>query len=364
MMKELGLEILNKISKHGYMAYIVGGFVRDFLLNIPSNDVDITTNATPKELKEIFKDSEIKSENYGAVILYYKNNRFDITTMRKEMEYLDNRHPSSVLYVDDLKIDLLRRDFTINALCFDKDGNLIDLINGKDDLSKKIIRTISDSDKSFTDDALRILRAIRFASLLDFELSDDIKTSIIKNKDLLKKLSKERKKEELDKIFGSNKASVGISLIKEFNLEKVLDLDNLSRVKDYSDLVGIWAMINTNAYTFTSSEKDLISKINKAYEENNLDDTVLYKYGCYVNVLAGINKGISKKDILEKYESLPIKRKDEINITAKEICDILKKTPGPFIGEIYEKLEEKIVNKELENDNLKIREYILERENV
>ena len=362
-MKELGLEILNKIHEHGYVAYIVGGFVRDYLLNIPSNDVDITTNATPKELKEIFHDCEIKSESYGAVILFYKNNRFDITTMRKEMDYLDNRHPSSVLYVDDLKTDLLRRDFTINALCFDKDGKLIDLINGQDDLKKKMIRTIGDSDKSFSDDALRILRAIRFASLFDFNLSDDIKESIIKNRELLKNLSKERKKEELDKIFGSNKAKEGISLIKEFSLEEPLDLDNLSRVNDYSDLVGIWAMINTKAYTFTSSEKDLIKKINMAYEKDNLNDYVLYKYGCYVNVLAGINKGISKKDILEKYELLPITRKDEINIKAQEICEILNKKPGPFISEIYSDLEEKIVNKELENDNIKIRDYILEKRN-
>ena len=129
-MKELGLEIINKLCDNGYDAYIVGGYVRDSLLGIKSNDVDITTNAKPKEIKAIFPDCIIKSDSYGAVIINYKNYHFDVTTMREEMEYFDNRHPSSIVYVDDLAKDLLRRDFTINALCFDKDGKLIDLIGG------------------------------------------------------------------------------------------------------------------------------------------------------------------------------------------------------------------------------------------
>lgn len=361
-MKELGIEIINKLYKHGYIAYIVGGFVRDELLNIKSNDVDITTNAKPKEIKEVFPDCIIKSDSYGAVIVNYKNFRFDITTMREEMEYLDNRHPSSVVYVNDLKKDLERRDFTINALCIDKDGKLIDLINGKSDLDKKIIKTIIPSDKSFKDDALRILRAIRFASLLDFKLSDDIIESIKNNKDLLNNLSCARKKEELDKIFGSNKAYQGIKLIKELDLVDILHLDNIERVKDYSDIVGIWAMINTNYYSFTSSEHDLIKKVNIVYDMDNLDNETLYHYGCYVNVLAGVNKGLKKKDILEKYESLPIKRRDDILITASEMCETLNRSPGSFISKLYTKIENKIVKGELLNDNRLIKEFIKEYE--
>lgn len=357
-MKELGLEIINILYEHGYNSYIVGGYVRDSLLNIKSSDVDITTSAKPKEIKEIFPDCIIKSDSYGAVIVNYKNHRFDVTTMREEMEYFDSRHPSSVVYVDDLKKDILRRDFTINALCIDKDGRLIDLINGKDDLDKRVIKTIIDSNKSFSDDALRILRAIRFASLLNFDLSKETKEAIIYNKHLLKKLSSSRKKAELDKIFGSKKAHEGIKLIKELNLANELDLTCLDRVKDYSDIIGIWAMINTSAYEFSTSEKDLIKKVNTVYEMDNLDDLVLYHYGCYVNVLAGINKGLKKKDIIAKYDKLPIKRKDEINIRANEICEVLNKEPGAFISEIYSALEDKIVLKELENDNSKIKEFI------
>ena len=362
-MKELGLEIINIFDKHGYKAYIVGGFVRDSLLGIKSNDVDITTNAKPKEIKEIFKDCEIKSDSYGAVIINYKNYRFDVTTMREEMEYLDNRHPSSVLYVDDLEKDLKRRDFTINALCYDSRGKLIDLINGKQDLDKRIIKTIIPSDKSFKDDALRILRAIRFASLLDFKLSDEIVEAIINNKHLLSNLSNSRKKEELDKIFGSNKAYEGIKLIKELGLCEELHLDNIDRVKDYSDIVGIWAMINTDYYYFTSSENDLIKKVNLVYDMDNLDNLVLYHYGCYVNVLAGVNKGLNKKDIIEKYESLPIKRKDDILITANEMCETLGREPGSFIGKLYSKIEDEILKGNLLNDNKLIKNFVKENEN-
>ena len=357
-MIELGLEILNKFNDNGYQAYIVGGYVRDSLLGIKSNDIDITTDAKPMEIKEIFPDCIIKSDSYGAVIINYKKYHFDVTTMREEMEYFDSRHPSSVIYVDDLKKDLLRRDFTINALCLDKNDKLVDLIGGKADLDKKIIRTIVDSNKSFNDDALRILRAIRFASLLDFKLSDEIINTIKNNKSLLKKLSSSRKKEELDKIFGSKKAYEGIKLIEELDLVDELHLTNLDRIKDYSDIVGIWAMINTDYYQFSPSEKELIKNVNIVYNMDNLDNLVLYHYGCYVNVLAGINKGLEKIDIITKYESLPIKKRDEINIKANEMCEILNKKPGPFIGELYKVLEDKILLGELENDNDILKEFI------
>ena len=129
-MKELAIEVLNLIYDYGYEAYIVGGFVRDMLLGIESNDVDITTNATPMELKNIFPDIDIDKGTYGSVTVYYKNNRFEITTYRLDLEYVDNRHPSKITYVNDLKTDLLRRDFTINTICINKEGEIVDLLNG------------------------------------------------------------------------------------------------------------------------------------------------------------------------------------------------------------------------------------------
>ena len=356
-MEEIALEVLNRIFDYGYEAYIVGGFVRDKLLGIESNDVDITTNATPMELKNIFPEINIDKDNYGSVTLFYKNNRFEVTTYRQDLDYIDNRHPSEIKYVNDLKTDLLRRDFTINTICIDKEGNIVDLLGGKQDLENHILRSILDANKSFHDDSLRILRAIRFAVLLDCHLSQDVVNAINTNKHLLKNLSYTRKRRELDKIFGSMKAENGINLIQSFELEHYLDLD-FSRVIDYSDLVGIWAMINNLDYCINNSEKSLIKKVNQAYRQNNLDYKILYKYGLYVNILAGINKGIDKKDIIARYDELPIKDKSEINIEAKDICKILNIQPGRIIGEIFSDLENKIIDKKLDNDKEKIKKYI------
>lgn len=362
-MKDIALELLNIIYNHGYIAYIVGGMVRDMLLGIESNDVDITTNATPMELKNIFPDALITSETYGAVSLIFKNYKFDITTFRKETDYSDNRHPSEVIYVNDLETDIARRDFTVNAICIDKNNNIVDLIGGRGDVEKRILNTIIDANTSFSLDALRILRAIRFACTLGLSMSDEVISSIKKNKHLLKKLSYNRKKEELDKIFASGKAKEGIELIKKFHLEEDLDLSNLDKIQDYSDIIGIWSMINSSVYPFSSSERDLIKKVNIVYDMNNLDNETLYKYGSYVNILAGINKGLKKKEIIEKYEQLPIKSRDDLQINAQKICQILNKKPGSFLGKILNNLEKKILNNELENCEEKIIEYIKENYN-
>ncbi len=363
-MKELGIEILNKIYECGYVGYIIGGYTRDLLLGRETSDIDIATNATPMELKNIFRDIYMMHESYGSVRINYKNVRFDITTFRKEDEYLDHRHPNSITYVNDLKTDLLRRDFTVNTICMDKDGNIIDLLNARDDLNNHILKTIIDASESFKIDALRILRAIRFSATLNFKLSSDIEKAIIDNKNLLKKISYNRKKDELDKIFASINAKDGIKLLKKFDLDRELDLPNINRIKDYSDIVGIWAMINPNKYPFSNSEKDLINKINIVYDLDNLDNQVLYKYGLYVNLLAGINKGIKKRDILKKYDDLPIKTRDEININANEICNLLNRKPGAFISKIFNQLEEVILSNTISNDKEMICKYIKENINL
>ena len=279
-------------------------------------------------------------------------------TGRKEMEYLDNRHPDSVVYINDLKTDLLRRDFTINSICMNKDGEIVDLLNGKKDLERKVVNTINDSIKSFEDDSLRILRAIRFATTLNFTLSDEIINAINKTKHLLKNLSYTRKKYELDHIFASSRAKEGINLLKELDLLEILEINNIDRVKDYSDIIGIWAMINTNSYNFSNSEKELIKKINIVYELDNLDRHVLYKYGLYVNVLAALNKGLDKKNMIEIYQSLQIHSRRDIVLEAETICKVLNKKPSSFINDIYLDLEEKLIDEELENNEECLIDYV------
>ena len=204
-MLDIALKLLEEITSHGFQAYIVGGFVRDYILGIDSNDIDINTNATPKEIKDIF-DSCLPNEDYGSVTVIKKGVRFEITTFRKEMNYLDNRRPSQIEYIDDLYQDLLRRDFTINTLCMNKDGEIIDFLGGRSEIDNRVVKTVGNAKTRFEEDSLRILRAVRFATLLDFELDKETKEAIIETRELLRNLSYYRKKEELDKIFGSSNA--------------------------------------------------------------------------------------------------------------------------------------------------------------
>ena len=363
-MLDNALKLLKEINDNGYVAYIVGGYVRDYLLGIESNDIDICTNATPKDVKEIFKDSCLPSEDYGSVTVVIKGINYEITTFRKDIDYTDNRHPNEIKYIDSLDEDLLRRDFTINTICMDKDGYIIDNLGGRKDLESRIIKTVGNSVDKFTEDSLRILRAIRFATILDFNLDEEVKDAIIKTRDLLSNLSYNRKKEELDKIFTSPNFRKGIQLLLDLGLDKTLDIPNLSKVldSDVSSSIGIWSILNVgDKYPFNKNEFDIIDNVNKVVELDNLNPSVLYKYGLYVNSVAGKIKKDDIKKITEAYNNLIIKSRKEINITAEEIMAILNKAPGEYLKDIYDDLEEEILYNRLENDKMSISKYIKDK---
>lgn len=193
--------IIDKLNAHGYQAYAVGGFVRNFFLNIPVLDVDITTSATPKEVIEIFKDYKVylTGLKHGTVTINVMGENVEVTTFRVDGDYKDCRHPNSVAFVSNLEEDLKRRDFTVNAMAYD--GNeLIDIFGGQEDIKNRIIRAVGEPEKRFEEDALRILRALRFASVLDFEIEEKTALAIDKCAHLLKSVSKERVFLELTKM--------------------------------------------------------------------------------------------------------------------------------------------------------------------
>lgn len=355
-MYENAIEVLKILKEHNYEAYIVGGFPRDLYLNKKSTDVDICTNARPKDLTEIFDDTKIANIDYGCVIIRYNNTLFSITTFRSDNEYVDSRKPESINYVDELLDDLNRRDFIMNTMCIDADKNVIDLLNAKDDLNKKIIRTVGDSDKKIAEDALRILRAIRFATVLNFKLDNDLKKSIVKYKGNLRKLSYYRKKEELERIFASPNNKYGIDLIRKLKLENELDID--LNIKITQSSLGIWAQINNMNYPFTKQEKETILKINETLDENILDPKVIYKRGLYIVSLVAEIKNISKKEIMEKYNDMQIHDKSEIAFEPLEICAYLNIEPGYTLKKIIEELEEEILENKIKNDDECIKIYL------
>lgn len=192
--------VLNRLNEAGYEAYLVGGSVRDFLLNKHNKDIDITTNAIPEEVKRIFVDFPVIDTGikHGTVTILYKNLPIEITTYRIDGEYQDSRHPKEVKFTSSLKEDLSRRDFTINAMAYNNE--LIDYYGGRDDLKNKMLRAVGNPNKRFEEDALRILRGLRFASNLGFSIEEKTILAMRENKLLLKNISSERIQNELNAI--------------------------------------------------------------------------------------------------------------------------------------------------------------------
>ncbi|MBQ6539196.1 MAG: CCA tRNA nucleotidyltransferase [Bacilli bacterium] len=353
------LKLITMITDSGFDAYIVGGFVRDYIMGIESNDIDVTTNAKPKDLREIFKDSVSPQEDYGSVTVMFNNVRYEITTYRKEIGYISNRKPDRIEYIDDLYEDIIRRDFTVNSLCMDNKGNIIDLLGSRKDIENKVIKCIGDPDHKFSEDAFRILRAIRFATVLDFDIEENTSKAINNQKHLLKNLSYYRKKEELDKIFTSKNVCRGVRLLLKYGLDKELEIENLKDVKSANNLIGVWTVLKVeDKYPFTSNEKSLIKNINTVLDKNNLDPYNLYKYGLYVNSVAGEIKGIDLKEISSRYQNLPIRSRKELDITAQDIIDMMGKEPGSYINEILGDIEYNVLYRKLKNNKEDICKYI------
>lgn len=193
---------MQTMKKNGFECFIVGGSVRDFLMGKEPSDFDITTNATPEETKRCFLDFRVIETGieHGTVTVLISGEPIEITTYRIDGKYLDNRHPESVSFTVNLAEDLSRRDFTVNALAYDGEANIVDLFSGKEDLKNKIIRCVGEPDRRFLEDGLRILRALRFSSVLDFEIDGDTQASIRKNKELLRNISTERILVEITKL--------------------------------------------------------------------------------------------------------------------------------------------------------------------
>lgn len=209
-------KILNMLKENGYEAYIVGGCVRDSILKRNPNDWDITTNAKPEEVIKLFDKVILTGIKHGTVTIVINKQSYEVTTYRTDGEYEDNRRPKEVKFVRDLKEDLARRDFTINAMAYNEEDGLVDYFDGIIDLNNKIIRTVGDAKKRFSEDALRMLRAIRFSSQLDFIIDKNILLAIKELKNNINNISKERIREEFNKILISNPGNINV--LKECKL--------------------------------------------------------------------------------------------------------------------------------------------------
>ena len=195
-------KIIERLNSAGYEAYVVGGCVRDSIMEKAPHDWDICTSATPEVVKSLFSHTTDYGMKHGTITVFADKEGYEITTFRAETDYSDHRHPDTVEFVADLKSDLSRRDFTINALAYNNESQLIDMFNGLDDIRNQMIRCVGNADERFKEDALRILRALRFAATLGFDIEDKTSEAIHYNVHLLKYIAEERKRDELMKLLG------------------------------------------------------------------------------------------------------------------------------------------------------------------
>ena len=222
--------VIDKLEKKGFEAYIVGGCVRDFLRGVEPEDWDVTTNAKPEEVSKAFPKSYLDNK-FGTVTVLTGNKKpklkeIEITTFRVDEKYTDKRHPDKIRFAKTLEEDLKRRDFTVNAMAiqFSEKGEkkIIDQFEGQKDLKGKLIRAVGKAEDRFSEDALRILRAVRFATTLDFEIEKKTIEAIKKNSLWLQAISKERIRDELLKIIMAERAADGIELLRELGLLKYI----------------------------------------------------------------------------------------------------------------------------------------------
>lgn len=217
MISKNGQFIINKLNENGYLAYFVGGCVRDTLLGIIPKDIDITTSATPSQIKNIFSSCVDTGIRYGTVTVIIENDKIEVTTFRIDGKYISNRKPDKVSYSSSIIDDLKRRDFTINAIALSPKGEYIDPFLGIEDLKRGRLRCVGDPNLRFREDALRILRAIKFASRLNFKIEIKTKRAMQANCFLLKNISNERIIEELRQSFRTS-SKTAYKLVKEIRL--------------------------------------------------------------------------------------------------------------------------------------------------
>ena len=332
------LEVLSVLNENGYEAYLVGGFVRDYLLGTEGKDIDITTNALPQKVQELFPSNFSKSLKFKTITVRNDGFEFEVTTYRIDKRYKDHRHPESKVS-SSLKEDVKRRDFTVNAICMDKDLNPIDYVGGINDLRLHILRAVGNPQKRFNEDALRMFRAFRFASRLGFKIEEDTYKGIVNNATLVKYISKERIKTELEGTIETASFKSILPLMLDSNIFKTMpDLSlAFSHLKENyvpSNLMDVLSLASylkgeiTDELNLTKKERKFISDtIHFASLLRQRQITPVDLFECDFSAVKEALKVLqierqnpySLEDLENLYETLPIKRQKDLNINGDEV---------------------------------------------
>ncbi|MFT8703577.1 MAG: CCA tRNA nucleotidyltransferase [Oenococcus oeni] len=371
------IPVLNCLENHGYQAYFVGGSVRDAILRRPIHDVDITTDALPNEMKRIFKTADnYAGEKHGTDLVFLNGKKYEVTTFRIDGKYLDNRHPKNVSFTKNLKEDLSRRDFTINAFAMNQEGELFDYFSGLNDLKKKIIRTVGDAKQRFSEDALRILRAFRFSSQLDFKIEEETLRSSQMIKENLNDIATERIFVEFSKLLAGENPQRSLRQMYDLGIADFLPGHEL--ITDQSDLfrnyIGIQSSsdaINWTRFIFFSNlressltkylgswkmsnqlKKQIFKSIN-LLEKDKPSKLDLFDAGLEISIALSAIKRDDRDNLLSDYENLAIHDLSELDINGIDLKNIGIPV-GPIYGKIIEDLKEKVILGKINNNKQRL----------
>ena len=361
-------KVLEKLINKGFEAYIVGGYVRDKLLGLEAYDIDITTSATPDEIKEIFNVVDNGSK-YQSLTIVEGAYSFEITTFRKDISYDDHRHPSTVI-AKTLDEDLVRRDFTINALALDINGNIIDKHNGLEDLSNKTIRCIGDPIKRFDEDALRILRAIYLCSKLGFTIEKNTMDAIYDKADLVKDLSAMRKRIELFKMIKYNTSNSYIDIMIKTHIvdfykpvKKALYYlyNNEIVLNDNILVLAIGARLNKgidNSLEFDNEIKSLLKEMLIIDPMNPI--TFMDKSFEAIRLSNDVNRILKREyidNLVDYFNALPIKGAKGLMVTSYDLMEVIEPS---MISDMKQKIMNGILNGNIKNNKEDIIKYVIE----
>lgn len=379
--------IIERLKEHGFEGFAVGGCVRDSLLKKTPTDWDITTDALPEDMKKIFKKTFDTGIAHGTVTVLMDGVGYELTTYRIDGNYSDGRHPDSVSFSKNLSEDLCRRDFTINAMAYSHNKGIVDLFDGRKDLQNGIIRAVGDAKKRFDEDALRMLRAVRFAAQLGFKIDDDTFEAIREKAKLLSKVSKERIFVELNKSLCGDFAQ-NIKMVYTSGLYRYIGKEFAKLGENIYDFYPrkfsnkkhmYWAVFLENIENVEAVKKILFELKSDNATRNNAyllvkelknplpssDEDIrwsLHRIGAdlfcdYIEILKSDKKNVDildKIDNIENRYSLILKENHAyeismLDITGKDLMDI-GISKGPKIGEVLEFLLEKVIENPLNNE--------------
>lgn len=303
------VKIIEILSDAGFESYIVGGAVRDLLIEKNPKEYDICTSATPNEINKIFKNSKLVGQSFGVSIVLQDKYAFEIATFREDFDYLDGRHPDKVKYTKNVEHDVKRRDFTVNGLLFDPIANkIIDYCDGLLDLKNKIIRTIGDPFERFSEDYLRILRAIRFSNQLNFEIEKKTSIAMDELSHKVVNISIERVRDEISKILLSLSPAKGIRLLDKYHIlntfiPEILEMKNIQQPPDFHP--------EGDVFVHTCL---VLDKLSESTSENSIE--VVY---------GALFHDIGKPDTYDKTDRIRFNRHEYIGANKTEkICKRLK----------------------------------------